>query len=86
MKTIILSFRSRNALYSFSKILNSNNIKHSVINTPRTISTSCGLSIKTSYNYFSSIANILRHINPPELIGAFAETNYNNFLKYEKIF
>lgn len=71
MKFLLISFKSRNQLYSFTKFLKVKGINFSTINTPRKISTSCGLSIKTSYNNYTAILNFLRNNSNINIVGLF---------------
>lgn len=71
MKFLLLSFKSRNQLYNFTKFLKLKGISFSTINTPRKISTSCGLSIKTSNYNFNILSNYLRNNPNFNIIGLF---------------
>jgi len=71
MKFLLLSFKSRNNLYNFTKFLKLKGISFSTINTPRKISTSCGLSIKTSHFNFNVISNYLRNNPNTNIVGVF---------------
>ena len=63
MKHLLISFKSRNHLYSFTKFLKIKGINFTTINTPRKISTSCGLSIKTSYQNYNIIKQTSNSLN-----------------------
>ncbi len=45
---IIITFKSRNQALMFSSLLTSSRVPNKVINTPRHLSLSCGLSVKLS--------------------------------------
>lgn len=76
MKYIILAFKSRNDVFNFIKVLKRNNITSSIINTPRSISTSCGLSIKIFYHYYPIAIRLIKQNYTTGLIGAYLiETN-----------
>ena len=55
MKALIISFKSRNDIFSFSRLLRENNISNSTINTPKNIGSPCSLSIKCSFNNLEKI-------------------------------
>lgn len=78
MKFLIIAFKSRNTLYSFHKLLKANGLIVSLINTPRRVSISCGLSIKTDHNNLSVIINLLSNFNNRDLLGVFL-IEKNNF-------
>lgn len=84
MKHLIISFNSRNSLYAFAKILRSNNISVSIINTPRSIAISCGLSIKTNFIHLNLISNLIKQVNISGFIGIFIQTSNNSLQRYEK--
>ena len=46
---VIAAFRSRNQTLMFSNILSSYGIKTDVVNTPRAVMVSCGISVKFDY-------------------------------------
>lgn len=71
MKYLIIHFKNKTALYTFSKILKNYNIKHSIINTPNSISRSCSLSIKTDIFYKISIVNALETSRITDFAGIY---------------
>ena len=71
MKYIIISFKNRNSVYAFLKILKNFNIFSSIINTPHNISKSCGLSLKADFGYHNQVVNILKNSRLTDLIGIF---------------
>ena len=86
MKNLIISFKSRNSLYAFSKTLRANGISVSIINTPRNIAISCGLSIKTEMRHFSIISTMIKQSNLVDFIGIFSETRNGSSTQYERLF
>ena len=54
---IIIVFRARSETMNFSMLLRSYKIACQVVNTPRVINVSCGISVKTSIEYLSQIEN-----------------------------
>lgn len=72
MKYLIISFKNRNSVYAFFKILKNFNIFSSIINTPHTVSQSCGLSLKVDFSFYNSVINILKNSHTSDLIGVFA--------------
>lgn len=71
MKFLLISFKSKSSLYSFSRILKFYNIEHSIINTPHAISRSCSLSLKVNLFYKSSVINMLRSSQIDDIVGIF---------------
>ena len=71
MKHIIINFNNRTALYTFAKILNNYQIYSSIINTPRSISKSCSLSLKINFNYLNNLINIIKTSNFNHISGVF---------------
>ena len=78
MKYIIISFKSRNELYSFARLLKSNNIFVSIINTPKLVGSSCTLSIKTNFSNFSLVNQYLLRYQPKSFLGIYSVQQANN--------
>ena len=57
---ILIVFRARSETMNFAMLLRSYKISCQVINTPRVINVSCGVSVKTSIAYLEQIDNILQ--------------------------
>ena len=72
MKQLLISFKSRNELYSFARLLKANNIIFSIINTPKSIGSSCILSIKTEHKNLNFISNLLSQFNPKSFLGVYS--------------
>ncbi len=86
MKYLIISFKSRNSVMTFAKILKKNGIYTNIINTPRIISTSCGLSIKTEFHNLQIVLSLLRKINLSGLIGIYSITRKGTHEEVEKFY
>ncbi len=71
MKYLIISFKNRNNLYPFINLLKKFGIPSGIINTPRNISSSCGLSAKVEYRFYNNVLDILSKSNHDGLIGIF---------------
>lgn len=71
MKYLIISFKSRNSTYEFNKLLKLRGVFSSVINTPKSISSSCSLGVKTDYKNYNIIFNLIKTLKPTTLIGMF---------------
>lgn len=78
MKYIIVTFRSRNQTLLFSQILSSYNIKSKIINTPRSATVSCGLSVKIEEQDFEVVKSILARRNFQGFAGFFKVYNIGN--------
>lgn len=59
MKYLIVSYKSRNSLYAFQKMLRQMGIASSIINTPRNIALSCGLSLKIDFAFYAQVAGLV---------------------------
>ena len=77
MKFLLISFASRNDVYSFSNILKRNNISIRIINTPKAVGSSCTLSIKTNFENFQHIAQLLNIYKPKSFQGVYSINNSN---------
>ena len=78
MKHLIISFKSRNELYGFAHLLKSNGIYLSIINSPKSIGSSCMLSIKTDYRNLGKISQLLRQHQPRSFLGLYSILSSNN--------
>ena len=72
MNYLIISFKSRNELYGFAKILKTNRIYLSIINSPKSIGSSCMLSIKTDHRNFNTITRLIRQYLPKSFLGIYS--------------
>ncbi len=86
MKYLIIAFKSRNNLQNFVKTLRLVGITATIINTPRSISVSCGLSARTDYRYLNSIISLLKQTNTETLLGVFAVTRNGVYEQVEKVY
>ena len=85
MKYLLIAFKNKNSLYSFTKFLKLKGINFSTINTPRKISSSCGLSVKTSYQNFNSIKQIITSYNNG-ILGVFIVEQIGLQENFQRIF
>lgn len=85
MKNIIISFKNRNTVMAFSKIFKSNGIIVHVIDTPRGISTSCGLSLKLNYLYYNKVLSIIQQLRPNDLNGIFMSISEGISERFERL-
>lgn len=74
MKYLIISYKSRNSLYAFAQILRQYGIASTIINTPRNIALSCGLSLKVDFGNFSRVAGLINKVNLSGFWGVFLLT------------
>jgi len=75
MKKLIISFKSRNDIFSFSRLLQQNGILNSTINTPKQIGSTCSLSIKCDAQHIEKVKNLLYQIRLKSFNGLFIITN-----------
>ncbi|MBQ8615203.1 MAG: DUF3343 domain-containing protein [Clostridia bacterium] len=78
MKHLIIAFKSRNELYGFARILKSNNVFLSIINSPKTIASSCTLSIKADFRFLNTINQLLLRYQPRSFLGLFVVQSTSN--------
>ena len=86
MKYLIIAFKSRNNLQSFARTLRLYGINVSIVNTPRSVSVSCGLSARVEYRYLNTIKTALSQIDLSSFIGIYAVTRNGVYEQVEKIF
>ena len=86
MKNIIIVARTRTYLYSIQKILNRNEVDTIIINTPKSLGSTCGLSLKTNIHNLFRIRKIFDYYEIEGLIGVFIESNNYGRLQYEKAY
>ena len=71
MKYLLISFKTKNSVYSFSSKLKLFNIANQIINTPSSISKSCSLSLRTDLKNLTTILKLISSSNYNDLIGLF---------------
>ena len=86
MKALIISFKSRNSVQLFAKILKTHSIPAEITNTPRSISVSCGLSVKTSYSFLPIVFKLVQSSNLAGFIGIYLLEKYGLREKTERIY
>lgn len=85
MKQIIVSFKNRNNLYAFVRLIRNSGVAVSIINTPHSISVSCGLSARLDFRYFSLIKTLLIQYGTADLIGVFLVERLNGYDRTERL-
>ncbi len=86
MKYLIIAFKSRNDLQSFARTIRLYGINVSIVNTPRSVSVSCGLSARAEYRYLNTIKTALTQTDLTSFIGIYAVTRNGVYEQVEKIF
>ncbi len=86
MNYLIIAFKSRNSLYAFVKNLQLYGISASVVNTPRAVSVSCGLSARADYRYINAIKSMLANKNYDGFLGIYHVSLNGAYERVEKIF
>lgn len=87
MEEILISFVSRTDSFRFSDILTKANIPNTIVNTPRAISSSCGISVKSYARYIRHIRSLLAlPISGNSLIGIYEVINGGRHSSYNKIY
>lgn len=85
MKYLIIAFKSRNNLQSFARNLRLYGISVSIVNTPRSVSVSCGLSARVEYRYLNTIKIALSKTDLSSFLGVYAITRNGVYEQVEKI-
>ena len=85
MKYLIISYKSRNSLYAFAQILRQYGIASTIINTPRNIALSCGLSLKVDFGHFSRVASLINNVNLSGFWGVFLLTRTSTHDQIERL-
>ncbi len=55
----------------FSKILSTRRIPNNIINTPKSIGSTCALSIKTDIQYYNQILSLLNLLKIEDFLGLY---------------
>lgn len=71
MRFVLAVFRSRTEALTFSNLLSSYGVSVSVVNTPRRISVSCGISIKFDVKFQVIASEILARRKFDTFVGFF---------------
>lgn len=59
-------------------MLKTHNIYASIINSPKSIGSSCALSIKIDFKYLNTIVNLLNKQRPKSFLGLYSMTQQLN--------
>ena len=59
MQNVIVVFRARSETMNFAMLLKSYKIPCQIINTPRSINVSCGISVKVSSSFLNEVRQVL---------------------------
>lgn len=59
MQYTLASFRSRTEALTYANILNSYGVKVQIVSTPRTISVSCGISVRFHTSYMQIASDLI---------------------------
>lgn len=85
MKYAVISFRVRTETLGFYNIMRSYGVICKLISTPRSIASSCGLSIKIDVDSISQATNILFRRNYSNFEGIYIIVDENGKEKARKI-
>ena len=76
---ILVTFRSKNQAMLYSNMLYQNGVKNRVINTPRFLSVSCGLSVEVDMIYITKAKETLKGYAFDSLGGVYAINKNGTF-------
>lgn len=82
---IVIVFRSRTDTLVFSQLLKSYGVRNSVVNTPRQVSVSCGVSVKIDANSLETAQNLLKRRQFNSYAGTFVIYQSNDGFSVKKI-
>ena len=85
MNHLLISFKSRNSIFAFNRILKQFGITSEIINTPKQVSISCGLSLKIKKEHFSVVVRVLNQSKLPGFLGVFSINPSKNNAKFIRI-
>lgn len=77
-------FRARQHALNFVDIMKENNIKGSIVPTPKELSLGCGFSIKFENGFLDDVRKLIKTVESHSN-GMYSITVKNNILKYVKI-
>ncbi|MBQ3495055.1 MAG: DUF3343 domain-containing protein [Clostridia bacterium] len=60
MDNILIVFRARSETMNFAMLAKSYGINYQIVNTPRIINVSCGISVKINFAYIEKAKDILK--------------------------
>ena len=81
---VIMVFRSRQHALNFIDIMKENNIKGSLVPTPKELSLGCGFSIKFENGFIDEV-RALKEKYSPQSNGMYSISVKNNAMKFVKI-
>lgn len=82
---VLAVFQNRTQALAFSRNLNSYGVKNKVINTPREITSSCGLSVVFSFNNLNKAKHLLSRSSNYSFAGFFARKTMGGRIVYTPI-
>ena len=71
MKKLIIALKSRNDIFSFSRLLQQNGVFNTTINTPNSIGSTCSLSIRCDAQHLEKVKHLIYQIRPNSFYGLF---------------
>ncbi len=74
MQYTLAVFRARSETFTFANLLKSYGIQAQIVNTPRRLNVSCGISVKFPFSMMSKAKELLSRRNFETFVGLF---NYN---------
>ena len=86
MKYLILAFKSRNNLYAINKTLLRNGLNTAIVNTPRNISVSCGLSIKVDFKSLDICKTIMSRLRVDDFLGIYIVERIDKHEQVTKVY
>ena len=85
MKYLIVSYSARTSVFAFSKYLQTRGVACEIINTPKSIASSCGLSIKLDFKFFNFVIENIKKINLSGFVGVFLYNSSSFYGEYQRL-
>ena len=85
IKKVLAVFQNRTQALTFSRNLNNMGIKTKIVNTPRELTSSCGLSVQFDYKELNKIKKSNAVYPQGLFMGFYVVNNYNGFIRYVKV-
>lgn len=85
MNYTLAVFKSRYSTLSFANLLKRHNIPVAIINTPRILTQTCGISVKFLSDYFSKVQTLLMGVSLKNFDGFYCYCQRNGEAKLIKL-
>ncbi len=84
-KKVLALFSNRTQALNFARNLNRINIKTRIVNSPRELTASCGLSVQFDYKELNKVKQFLNSYPAHTLAGFYITANVSGVVRYVKV-